>query len=398
MIERICLDPLYYKRIGHVILGFKNLVLNEWCDVMVKQTTSADKLAIFALSKIYQRHMVIFNASKPWSTLEPDGEMLEEELFENCQIHLAYMGKYQYAMLHRKLFIEQAALPTLKSMLDPMKIQHTNKRMCQKEPMDLSLQVTRSADVSLDIDNSFGNIDTSQKPEDEGESNQDLLGGNQNNENNVDVSDVPAVPQNKIVETPEHDKYKKALDAICKTWTEVKLLQMKTSDIEFYLNKNRTLKGDNMIPDPTNSPVQRSHSGRPIRKATSTVLTGVDESNGDSDYESDFVKSPGRKQNYSKPRASGPSASRVAAQNKKSGVPATVLPSTSNTYKCSDSPDYSDNPTNNDNASSSGSSHNFEPDISDDESDKTFDGFDPSDLKPPSKLGKGLLNTVQYRL
>ena len=29
MIERIHLDPLYYKRIGHVILGFKNLVLNE---------------------------------------------------------------------------------------------------------------------------------------------------------------------------------------------------------------------------------------------------------------------------------------------------------------------------------------------------------------------------------
>ena len=105
------MDPLYYKHIGHVILGFKNLVLNEWCDVMAKQTTSADKLAIFAFSKIYQRHRVIFNASKPWSTLEPDGEMLEEELFENYQIHLAYMGKDQYASLQRKPFIEQAAPP-----------------------------------------------------------------------------------------------------------------------------------------------------------------------------------------------------------------------------------------------------------------------------------------------
>ena len=94
-----------------MILGFKNLVLNEWCDVMAKQTTSADKLAIFALSKIYQRHRVIFNASKPWSTLEPDGEMSEEELFENCQIHPAYVGKDQYALLHRKPFIEQAAPP-----------------------------------------------------------------------------------------------------------------------------------------------------------------------------------------------------------------------------------------------------------------------------------------------
>ena len=54
--------------------------------------------------------------------IEPDGEMLKEQLFENCQIHLTYMGKDHYATLHRKPFIEQAAPPTLKSMLDPMKI------------------------------------------------------------------------------------------------------------------------------------------------------------------------------------------------------------------------------------------------------------------------------------
>ena len=237
MVERIRLDPLYYKRIGHVILGFKNLVLNEWSDVMAKQTTSADKLTIFALSKIYQRHTVIFNASKPWSTLEPDSAMLEEELFENCQIHLAYMGKDQYAMLHRKPFIEQAAPPTLKSMLDPMKIQHTNKQMCQKEPMDLSLQMTRSADVSLDMENSTSNSNNSQKLEEEDEPNRDLLG---DNENTITKTEVPVVPQNKTVETPERDKYKKALDALCKTWTEVKLLQMKTSDVKFYLSKYKS--------------------------------------------------------------------------------------------------------------------------------------------------------------
>ena len=147
LVERVRLDPLYYKRIGHIILGFKNLVLNEWCDAMSKQTTSADELAIFALSKIYQRHTVIFNASKPWSTLEPDGEMREEELFENCQIHLAYMGKDQYATLHRKPFIKSAAPPTVKSMLEPMKLKHTSKHLCQQEPMDLSLPMQQSVDL-----------------------------------------------------------------------------------------------------------------------------------------------------------------------------------------------------------------------------------------------------------
>ena len=176
--------------------------------------------------------------------------------------------------------------------------------------------------------------------------------------------DIPAEPQNKIVETPECDKYKKALDAICKTWSEVKILQMKASDIEFYLSKNKSSKGDNTVPNSPGSPIPCSRSGRPIRRPTSAVLTGLDETDGDSDYESDFVKSP-RKKGNSKPRASGLSASRVAAQNRRSGVPATVLPSTSN-YQRSDSPEYSDNETDEDNASvsSSGSSHTFEPDLS----------------------------------
>ena len=140
--------------------------------------------------------------------------------------------------------------------------------------------MTRSADVSLDMENSTSNSNTSQKLEEEGEPNRDLLG---DNENTINEIDVPVVPQNKIVETPKRDKYKKALDAICKTWTEVKLLQMKTSDIEFYLSKNKSPKGDNTVPDPPSSPVQHSHSGRPIRKTTSAVLTGVDDSDGDSD-------------------------------------------------------------------------------------------------------------------
>ena len=59
MVERIRLDPLYHKWIGHVIMGFKNMNLKEWCNVMSKQTTKVDELAIFALGKICQQHTVI---------------------------------------------------------------------------------------------------------------------------------------------------------------------------------------------------------------------------------------------------------------------------------------------------------------------------------------------------
>ena len=137
------------------------------------------------------------------------------------------------------------------------------------------------------------------------------------------------VSEKDTMETTEHDKYKKALDALCRTWSEVKLLRMKVSDVEYYINKNKTPKGNNTVPGPPTSPIPHSHSGRPIRKPANAVPTEIDDTEDNSDYESDFVKSP-RKRKNSKPNASGPSASRVAAQNKRSGVPTTVLPSTSN--------------------------------------------------------------------
>ena len=70
--------------------------------------------------------------------------------------------------------------------------------------MDLSLQ-TRSADALLDMDNSFGNINITQKLEEESEHSADLLGDNGHNDTIIVTIEDPSTPQNKIVETTEHD-------------------------------------------------------------------------------------------------------------------------------------------------------------------------------------------------
>ena len=378
-------------------MGFKNWTLNEWCTEMEKLTTRADKLAIFALSKIYQRHTVIFNASKPWSTLEPDGEMLEEELFEHCQIHLAYTGKDQYATLHRKPFSVQNAPPSLKSMLDPMKLRKTSKHLCQQEALDLSLHPSRSADTSYDTDHADIVPNTSEDKESEVNLNVSMLG------DNVVESDisVPLKETEELEILPEHQKYLDALENIRKTWSEVKLLKMKTSDVNFYMNKESAPKGDNITLDLTNSPVHLSHAGRPLRKRSSSTALCADGDNMDSHYESEFVKSPIKKPNLSKPKALGPSASQVAAQNKRSGKPDTSIPSSIQVYVRSDSPVYSKQQTDdeeNRSVSSSGSSHTFEPALSEGDSTDTFDGFEQDDLKPLPKKGKGSLNTMFFGL
>ena len=87
---------------------------------------------------------------KRGTTLEPDGEMLETELYKHCQIHLAYTGKHQYATLHRKPFSATNAPPSLRSMLEPMKLRKTTKRFCQQEALDLSLH--KSAESSYEVE------------------------------------------------------------------------------------------------------------------------------------------------------------------------------------------------------------------------------------------------------
>ena len=218
--------------------------------------------------------------------------------------------------------------------------------------MDLSLHITRPADVSFDTDNAENTHETSKETVEDGQPQDGLLGNNTNSTNKLD--DLPE-PQTGSDETPKHDKYKEALDAICKTWSEVKLLQMKSSDIQYYLNKAKPLKGDNKDPDPPNSPVQLSHAGRPLRRATSASYASVVDLGDDSGDDPDFIKSPSRKYNISKPHALGPSASRVGAQNKRTGTLGTVLPSTSGTYNRSDSPDYSEHLSDGENTSNSSS-------------------------------------------
>ena len=68
MLTVIPLDLNYYKIAGHIILGFKDININQWMNVMAKLDTAANELAIFALSKMYGKHTVIYNKARLWTT------------------------------------------------------------------------------------------------------------------------------------------------------------------------------------------------------------------------------------------------------------------------------------------------------------------------------------------
>ena len=319
-------------------------------NVMARPDTAADELAIFALSKMYGKHTVIYNKARPWTTLDPPYPMTETELHDNCQIHLVYVGKDSYGILRRKPFAETAAPVSVESMLEPMKLCKTPKKQCQNEPWDLSIHPQNEpADTSTGGSSLVNNNSSKdQAPVHDEEQLTPIPEPGKNVE--VGCFGEMAVPVNQWIET----------DDLCYTVSEVKLYRLTNSELEKYLgklpNKNYPTahaKGDNngtaSITNTEQSPEAHtscqpmphtaySRSGRPLR-TTASRQTYADPEDSDSDVDA-VVLRVDNKTPQSKPSSSGPSASRIAAQNKRTIAPEFGLKA-SNVYKQSDSPTYS---------------------------------------------------------
>ena len=398
MIAVIRLDLDYYKRIGHVILGFKNINLWQWMEVMEKPTVAADELAIFALSKLYGKHTVIYNKSKPWTTLDPPYQMSETELHDNCQIHLVYVGKDSYGILRHKPFQDVAAPVSLKSMLEPMKPRKVSKRHCQSEPLDLSVPSTSThIDDSreTELDNS---VDTVQ------------IQDGEKDQTNRPATPIPELgesvelgPENEVA-VPVNVQHKQP-DPLCNTRSEVKLHRLTNSELERYLGRvdpypDNCTKGDNTkTPSPkrnTNLLITPqdplfSRSGRPLRSAVNKA-SYMDALNTDSSSDEGVLK-VNNNEHPSRPKSSGPSAARIAAQHGHTVQPLMGL-KPSNVYKRSASPVYSANSKETSVCSSDASDLD-----SDTDTDTTFQGFAPLSKKDLNTLGKlGKLQTTQYGL
>ena len=134
---------------------------------------------------------------------------------------------------------------SLRSMLEPMKLRKTTKHFCQQEALDLSLH--RSADRSYKVEQGDALKGTSNDSVSEHNQSVNMLGDNKPATGTpVTFDDLPAP---KI--SPECQRYLDALENIRKTWTEVKLLKMKSIVVDFYLQKEIAPEGDNIVPNLT---------------------------------------------------------------------------------------------------------------------------------------------------
>ena len=93
MISTISTEFNWYSDVAHVCLQMHKLTLSRWMEIMQDQRYPTDELAVYALSRIYNQHRVIYTKTKTWSSLGTTWPISEKELYDICKIKFVNMGK-----------------------------------------------------------------------------------------------------------------------------------------------------------------------------------------------------------------------------------------------------------------------------------------------------------------
>ena len=136
MLVKIRLENDFYRIAGHVILGTSTI--DVWMKKMSKLEVPMDELAIFALSKLYSRHTMIYTSVRPWTTLALKHSTSIKEAHNRCQTHLVYLGQNMYGVLRPRPFVNVDAPLSVDEVLNPMRLRQTNYPQ-QQEPLNLSV-------------------------------------------------------------------------------------------------------------------------------------------------------------------------------------------------------------------------------------------------------------------
>ena len=84
-----------------IIRKHKKLTLAEWIKWMVDEDTPGDEIALFALARMYNRHVIVYTKKYHWTTVVHHVDVPEEEVAGWCDIHLLFIKPYVFGEIKR---------------------------------------------------------------------------------------------------------------------------------------------------------------------------------------------------------------------------------------------------------------------------------------------------------
>ena len=102
MLSYISEDFNYFRDMSWLNLNMHKKKLSQWLDAMRNHNTPADELATFALSRLYNRHGVIYTKNRTWCTIGTSKPLSEMDVYLSCDVRLVQMGPRNFVSLIKK--------------------------------------------------------------------------------------------------------------------------------------------------------------------------------------------------------------------------------------------------------------------------------------------------------
>ena len=89
----------WYKDRSSVVLQMIDHEISNWINYMRRKGSRGNEIALYILSKLYDRHTVVLGRGHAWCTIRPTGSPHESDFAHPCQVHLLYLGNHIFAPL-----------------------------------------------------------------------------------------------------------------------------------------------------------------------------------------------------------------------------------------------------------------------------------------------------------
>ena len=144
IIKHIKLENKLYTSVGQIILNMRGGDLPAWLEHMADPNQFPDELMIYALSRTYNRHIMIILKDRNWSTVSSDNPVSEDELWSICHVHLAYLGNGVFAEVKIKPFEGPHKDPITMEALARALNKIRGKGRPRSQPLNLVIRPTSS--------------------------------------------------------------------------------------------------------------------------------------------------------------------------------------------------------------------------------------------------------------
>ena len=99
MIDWIKTNLPEVKRYTSIAFKRAYMTVEDWLVTMTLNSVPGDELAIYCLSKMYLRHVVVYTKKYYWTTVAHDWADTEEIVGRKCELELIYMGPGRFGEL-----------------------------------------------------------------------------------------------------------------------------------------------------------------------------------------------------------------------------------------------------------------------------------------------------------